>query len=76
MREGYAASGPYTPNKEQVEKLERDRAAKRAEAFKALCSKGLELPTLSTPQKQPHKSWGSATTTPMMSGESSHTLMP
>ena len=73
---GYAASGPYALNKEQVEKLERDRVAKRAEAFKALCSEGLELPAPSTPQEQLHKSWGSATTTLMMSGESSHALMP
>ena len=73
---GYAASGPYALNKEQVEKLERDRAVKRAEAFKALCSEGLELPTPSTPQEQPCKSWGSVTATPTMSGESSHALMP
>ncbi len=53
---GYAASGPYALNKEQVEKLEKDRAVKRAEAFKVLCSEGLELPTLSAPQEQPHKS--------------------
>ncbi len=73
---GYAASRPYVPGKEQVEKLERDRAVKRAEAFKALCSQGLELPTLSTPQEQLCKSWGSATATPMMSGEFSRALTP
>ncbi len=49
---------------------------KRAEAFKALCSEGLELPTLNALQEQLCKSWGSATATLMMSGESSHTLMP
>ncbi len=46
------------------------------EAFKALCSKGLELPAPSAPQEQPCRSWGSATATPMMSGESSHAPMP
>ena len=73
---GYATSSPYAPNKEQLEKLEQDRVAKRAKAFKALCSKGLELPAPSTPQEQPHKSWGLATATPTTSGESSHALTP
>ncbi len=50
---------------------EQDCAAKRAEAFKALCSKGLELPTPSAPQEQPRKSWGLVTATPTTSGESS-----
>ncbi len=58
-----------------MEKLERDRAVKRAKAFKALSSEGLDLPAPSTPQEQLHRSWGSATATPMMSWESSRTPM-
>ena len=73
---GYAASRPYAPKKEQMEKLEQDQAVKRAEAFKALCSNGLELPTLNAPQEQLCKSWGSVTATLTMSGESSHAPMP
>ncbi len=73
---GYTASSPYALNKEQLEKLEQDQAAKRAEVFKAICSKGLELPAPSTLQEQLCKSWGLVTTTPTMSGESSHALTP
>ena len=53
---GYAASRPYAPKKEQMEKLEQDQVVKRAEAFKALCSEGLELPTPNAPQEQLRKS--------------------
>ncbi len=63
---GYAASGPYAL-KEQMEKVEQDRVAKSPEAFKALCSEGLELPTLNTPQEQSCKSWVSVTATLTMS---------
>ncbi len=49
---------------------------KRVEAFKALCSEGLELPALNTPQEQSCKSWGSATATLTTSRQSSHALMP
>ena len=54
--QGYAASRPYALKKEQMEKLEQDQVVKRAEAFKALCSEGLELPTPNAPQEQLRKS--------------------
>lgn len=56
--------------------MEQDCMAKRAEAFKALCSEGLELLVPNAPQEQPCQSWGLMTATLTTSGQLSHTLTP